>query len=154
EGYPPLVVASGYALIPFLAIRTWHHHPPHTNTDDTSETAPSIAQQLKARLPTIAPLATAAILGAGLAAFQLIPFTIRLHQLNLPYRQTPHDSLPPAALLTTAFPWAVGSPSRTTEFTWFGSFAFLGAAAVVLIIVALIAGRPRTLARGIYTYCV
>ncbi len=149
EGYPPLVVVAMYALAPFLAVRIWER----ARRDEAARQ--SVRQRIAAFAPGITPLAGGIALGMGLAAFQLVPFALRLGQLNLNYRGVEADqSLPPAAILTTAFPWASGGPSRLSALTYFESFCFLGAAAVVFIVVALARGAPQGVRQGVHRYLV
>lgn len=80
-------------------------------------------------------------LGAGLSAFQLLPFSKQLSSMDLAYRaQTPLDHSPPSSLLTTLVPNAQGlcingvsySPVNPIE-----NVAFIGVAAMVLGVVAI-----------------
>ena len=85
-------------------------------------------------------------LGAALSAFQLIPFARQLSTLNLDYRaQGPGNHSTLSSLLTTMVPDAQGlcingaSSGRDNPIE---SVAFIGVAAIVLGLVAIIA-RPR-----------
>ena len=94
-------------------------------------------------------------LGTGIAAFQLVPFGLRLRDLDLSYRTLETStSIPPAGLLTTALPWALGAPSRLDSLTYFQGFSFLGAAAVVFAFIGLVRGPLPSVGRAVYWYCV
>jgi hypothetical protein len=151
EGYPPLVVVSMYTLLPFLVIRVWQRSDPLDNT------RPSLWQRVATRLRAAVPLAEGVVLGVGFSAFQMIPFALRLTDLNLAYRESStHKSLPAASLLTTVFPWAVGSPAHpsisASAPNFVGSFSFLGAAAMVFVIVAIAARTAPTVSSAIQRY--
>ncbi len=96
--------------------------------------------------------ATGVLLGTAIAAVQLVPFAIRLNDLDIAYRdQTANVHLPFAALASAVMPFAFGSP---VDGNYFGpknlveSQSFLGGAAVVLVLVALAARPPAALRRG------
>ncbi|HEY3834787.1 MAG TPA: YfhO family protein [Acidimicrobiia bacterium] len=149
EGYPPLVVITAYVLLPFLAVRIWVRR---RAVDDGGV---RLWPRIRARLPDLAPLGAAVALGIGIAAFQLVPFGLRLGELNLAYRVTEvNDSSAPAGLLTTAFPWAIGNPARITVFTYFQGFSFIGAAAMVFAAIAIARGPLAAVGRAVYWYCI
>ncbi len=91
-------------------------------------------------------------LGTALAAVQLVPFAIRLRDLDISYRdQTSNVHLPFASLATAVMPAAFGSP---VDGNYFGpknlieAQSFLGGAAIVLVLVAIVARRPAALRAG------
>ena len=103
-------------------------------------------------------MAAATALGVAIATFQLGPFLIWGSGFDLSYRQNfRHTSLPAAALLTTFVPWALGTTQPAHMFplsNFVDNFSFLGAAAVVFAILAVIRGAPSGVSRGVYRYCV
>ncbi|HTG47151.1 MAG TPA: hypothetical protein VK646_05815 [Actinomycetota bacterium] len=140
EGFPSV---TGYAVIAaaiYAAVRL------------VAEREPAAA----ARRRTGAFLAVAAVLAVGVAAIQLLPFLHRLGLIDLAYRQqTAGDHLPLHAILTLAFPDALGSPLRRSYWgaiNYIELQSFIGASALVLIAVAAARGRELTVARGARTF--
>jgi len=134
EGYPPV---AGYALIAagiYMVARVAQTRQPGTGE----------------RLAVLERFGAAIMLGAGVAALQVLPFLNRLGELDIGYRQQASGShLPLRALVTLVFPNAFGSP---VDGSYFGDLhfqrtsyvvlnyqelqGFIGAAALVLILVA------------------
>jgi hypothetical protein len=154
EGFPPVllyaVVAAGlYVLVRMVA---------------ASE------QDVARRLKGIASFGGAAALGLSLTAFQVLPFLDQQGTLELGYRaQTADSHLPLRALVTLFVPNAFGSPVDGTFFGrrhyaptgfvrtgYLEQQSFIGATALVLILVAAIAlwRRPESnpLPRGVKSY--
>ncbi len=99
----------------------------------------------------LALVCTLAVLGAGLAAWQLAPFSAQIETVDTQYRQqTSQDRLPTGALLTTAVPNVIGSYDldRTeSKHNYFETQSFIGAGALVLVAAAFVRRRPRALPR-------
>ncbi|MGZ4794852.1 MAG: DUF7657 domain-containing protein [Acidimicrobiia bacterium] len=158
EGYPPLTVASLYAVGPFLLVRMFEDQPSGAAGTRSlwGRTKSGFARMGRGLRP--APwLLAGGVLGAALSAFQLIPFGFGLPFYNLDYRVTStHKSLPAASSLTTMFPWALGSPASPSHLpsypNFVDAFSFLGAAAIVLVLYALIRGRPAAVSAGVYRF--
>lgn len=161
EGYLPLLVVVLYALGAFLVVRWWDA------SGGRDPDRPSLSSRLRAAITPGVLLIAAFVLGATLVAFQLVPLLRGVDAYDITYRQNNANRLvPPAALLTSAFPWAQGSPAHPTtlavlnpevrRFTvnFVEQFAFLGAAAVVMALWALVRGSPSRVGRGVYGYCV
>jgi hypothetical protein len=107
---------------------------------------------LRARAGLLAGLASGVVLGVGLAAVHLLPFVDRLSWLGLDYRtRVAGQHLPLESLVTTAVPWAFGA---YVDGVYYGArnivetLSFVGAAAVVLILVAAIGAHQLSLPRG------
>ncbi|MGH3738730.1 MAG: hypothetical protein ACRDT6_24495, partial [Micromonosporaceae bacterium] len=101
--------------------------------------------------------------GVALTAFQLAPFVSYMSAAHVNGReQSPADHLPPESLVTAIAPWAMGSTDPARPPFWYlsvnlvESLVYLGAAAAVLVVVALaLPGAGRTLLpRGVWTYLV
>lgn len=151
-GYLPLVLVALVALALFLLVRWWDETP---------------RAEARDVLRAAGLLLGGVVLGAALVAFLLVPFVSGLGAYDLSYRS--HNAsgvIPPMALLTTAFPWAQGSPAhpgtlavlnpevRRFTVNFVEQFAFLGAAAVVMALWAVLRGRPPRVGRGVYRYSV
>ncbi|MGH3648412.1 MAG: hypothetical protein ACRDTM_14700, partial [Micromonosporaceae bacterium] len=105
----------------------------------------------------------AVVAGAALTAFQLVPFLSYMSAAHVNGReQTPGDHLQPESLVTAIAPWAMGSTDPSRPPFWYlsvnlvESLVYIGAAAAVLVVVALAlprAGRAL-LPRGIWAYLV
>ncbi|MEN3306686.1 MAG: hypothetical protein V7603_2888 [Micromonosporaceae bacterium] len=95
----------------------------------------------------------AALAGIGLAAFQLLPFLGFYRTYLIEGRsQTGDKHLDPGSLITSIAPWALGTADPTRPPLWYPrvnlveSMSYLGAGAVVLVIVAIAGARAaRTL---------
>jgi len=105
------------------------------------------------RAATLLRLGAGVALGIALAAIQLLPFAARLSFLGLDYRQAisgQHLSL--KSLVTAVVPWAYG---EYTDGVYFGErnivevLSFVGAAAVLLMLVAAVWGHRLGLPRGV-----
>lgn len=157
EGYPPVLVITAYVLVPFLIVRWWELSP--RGSADGLAVRDRVRERLRAAIRPMQLLVGATILGAAIAAFQLVPFLIWGSGFDLSYRQNfRHTALPAAALLTSIVPWALGTstqPAHDFSLTNFvDTFSFLGAAACVFVVVALIRGAPARVGRGVFRYCV
>ena len=161
EGYLPLVLVTLYALSAFLLIRWWEA------SRGRDPDRPSLSARLRTAVTPAGLIIAAFALGAALVAFQLVPLVRGLDAYDVTYRQNNANRLvPPAALLTSGFPWAQGSPAhpatlavlnpevRRFTVNFVEQFAFLGAAAVVMVLWALLRGRPSRVSRGVYGYCI
>lgn len=138
-GFPSVAGYALYALVPYLAVRAvvlargW--------MDATRRT-----------------LVGGAFIGLGglLVAFQLLPFASQLSGLGLDRRQRPSLHLPITSVITTAVPQVYGSCGARPG--WFGPYnqveliAFIGAAALVLVGVALLRGPSAHVERGVRGY--
>lgn len=157
EGYPPLLIATFYALGGFLIVRWWE------SARGGARDGPSIGARLRDAFRPAWLLAGAVGLGVALAAFQLLPFLFRLGVYDTSYRSGSADrKFPSSAMLTTMFPWAQGNPAHpgtpipfdhVTNFSMTEQFVFLGAAAVVFVFLALLVGAPKRVSAGVYRYC-
>ncbi len=157
EGYPPLLIATFYALGGFLLVRWWE------STRDEARGSLTLMARLRVGFRPAWLLAGAVVSGVALAAFQLLPFVIRLGTYDTSYRSSGADrQFPSSALLTAIFPWAQGNPAHrgtsipydhVTNFSITEQFVFLGAAAVVLVFLALLVGPPKRVTSGVYRYC-
>jgi hypothetical protein len=99
----------------------------------------------------------AVIVGVGIAAAQLLPFTAQVTGIDLSYReQTPRTHIPPRAVMTLAIPNALGSPVDANYFgrlgleragygpaTYHEVQSFLGMGALVLIVAGGVALTRR-----------
>ena len=161
EGYPPLLLASLYALAPFLLVRWWE-----SSTPDPDATRVSISSRVRGAASRVREAVTPAalvvgglVLGGAVAAFQLLPFVARLGELDTSYRVLErHVGTDAAQLLPIVFPSALGNPAIVGNQAVINPFVggrafFLGAAAVVFALLAMVRGRPATVSRGVYRYC-
>ena len=159
EGYLPLFVVVLYALGAFLLVRWWEA----SRASDPNRL--SLWTRMREGVTSAGLIIGGFALGAMLAAFQLVPMAQGLSRYDLTYRQHNADRIiSPSTLLTSAFPWAQGSPAHPEtlavlhpelhRFSFVEQFSFLGAAAVVMILWALVRGRPSCVGRGVYGYCV
>jgi hypothetical protein len=108
--------------------------------------------------------AAGALVGAlALMAFQLLPFSAVMSQVLIAGRdQQPDEHLSVASLITTLAPWALGSVKAADPPSWYlpvnlvESMSYIGAAGLVLIVVAVAAPwAARTfLPRGTWTFLV
>lgn len=114
-----------------------------------------------AELRSLATLAGAVVLGIAISAFQLLPFLSRLGGVKLGYReQSGASHLPPEALATTLVPDVFGSPVDRVGMAgvpgapvnYLEYQSFLGGVALVLLFVAAVRWRHRSLPRGVWTY--
>jgi hypothetical protein len=91
-------------------------------------------------------------LGTAVAAVQLVPFALRLNDLDISYRdQSTNAHLPFAALASSVMPFAFGNPAAGNYYgpkNLVEAQSFLGGAALVLVLVALVARPPAGLRRG------
>ncbi len=134
EGYPPLAGYAAIAAGAYILVRV--ASLPHSRTGQ--------------KLGVLGLFGAGIALAAGIAALQIIPFLNRLGRLDLGYRkQGPGSHLPLRTIITLVFPNAFGSP---VDGNYFGGLhyrpatyvvlnyqelqGFIGAAAVVLILVA------------------
>jgi hypothetical protein len=157
EGYPPLVIGMLYALVGFLVVRWWE-------AGSREAGGPAFGERVRAAVKPALMVAGGIALGAALVAFLLLPFAARVGLYDTSYRSESVDrNLPEIALLTSVFPWAQGSPAHAgtsipvdhvTNFSIIEQFAFLGAAAMVFLLLVLVFGRPRRVTTGVYRYCV
>jgi hypothetical protein len=97
--------------------------------------------------------AAAVGVGAALTAWQLLPFASSLGGYGLSRPQTSASHLPAISLATSIFPTAFGSCGG--GFSYFGPIndietnGFIGAAALVLVVVALVRRPPRNMPAGV-----
>ncbi len=114
----------------------------------------SYRRQLRQLVRVLVTALAGLVGGAALAAVQLVPFAVYMsHAYVADRQQTDQSRLSPLALLTTLAPWSLGTtnPDRPPAFFAFGpassnnnlveAMSYLGATAVVLVLVAL--GRYR-----------
>ncbi|WP_213455028.1 YfhO family protein [Rhizomonospora bruguierae] len=131
-GFPAV---TGYTLAtagPYLLVRT-------------------LAEHRRRWRPVLADLFAAAggiLAGVLLTAFQLIPwFQFMSHSYVRDRGQTPEQHLSIATLVTTVAPWALGSTDPGRPPYWYRSvnmiesLSYLGAAALVLVLAALLLAR-------------
>ena len=160
EGYLPLFLITMYALAAFLVVRWWE-----SSRGDAPD-RPSLASRLRAAVTPAGLLIGGFALGAALVAAQLVPMALGLGDYDLSYREVNSARvISPASLITSAFPWAQGSPAHPASLAvvhpeirrhiinFIEQFAFLGAVAVVLALLAVLLGRPSRVSRGVYRYC-
>lgn len=105
----------------------------------------------------------AVLAGLALTAVQVLPFLSFMSTAQIDGReQTPNDHLLPESLVTAIAPWAMGSTDHSRPPFWYlpvnlvESLVYVGAAAVVLVVVALAmprAARAHT-AHGVWGYLV
>jgi membrane protein YfhO len=155
-GYPPLMIATFYALAGFLVVRWWEA----TRWAD----GPTVGERLRAAVKPALLVAGGVALGVALVAFQLLPFLARVGVYDTAYRAESGDrNLPEMALLTSVLPWGQGSPAHpgtaipvdhVTNFSIIEQFVFLGAAAMVFLLLVLVFGRPRSVTAGAYRYSI
>jgi hypothetical protein len=137
-----LLTAAAYLLVRTLAEPDRHWRP--------------VASRLAAAGAAVAA-------GAGLAAWQLVPWARHIATvLVLGRSQDPGSHIPPEALLTAIAPYAFGTVSPAHPPDWFGPLrlidadAYIGAAALVLVLAAV--ALPRTaralLPRGVWWFLV
>ncbi len=142
-GFPAVTFFVLGALAVYVVARSLAIHKTSSRTKISTK-----ALRIGLNLTVICALA---ILGAGLAAWQLAPFSAQIETVDTEYRhQTSQDRLPVAALLTTAVPNVIGSYDldRTeSKHNYFETQSFIGAGALVLVAVALVRRRPRSLPR-------
>ncbi|MCG7286822.1 YfhO family protein [Cellulomonas sp. ACRRI] len=133
-GFPAVVGYAAYAVLGYAVVRLVSLHA-----------------GLRAWLRSAALGVTGALLGAGLAAWQMVPFALHaLSTIDFEARaQNPERHLSWLALATTAVPQLIGDVSDHAESFWIvranpvESLSYVGAAAVVLVVAAL-ATRQRT----------
>lgn len=101
--------------------------------------------------------------GVLLAAVQLVPWVQSMQSAFVEGReQTPQDTLPVAGLVTSIAPWALGSTNLDRQPFWYltenlvESMSYVGAAAVVLAVIAAAAIRRgrAILPGGVWTFLV
>lgn len=113
-------------------------------------------QDLAAR--AVALLGTAFWVGVGVAltAVQLLPFAVQLARTDLDYREGGFtQQLPDVSLITSVLPRVMASakaplfapPDNAIEYN-----AYLGSAALLLVLLALLAPRPQRMPRGVLSY--
>ncbi|MGZ6967962.1 MAG: DUF7657 domain-containing protein, partial [Acidimicrobiia bacterium] len=161
EGYPPLVLASMYALAAFLVLRWWESSTPEPDADNRLSRSARMRRTASGLTGAITPAVLViggVVLGAAIAAFQLLPFISRLGVYDTSYRSLDeHIGFHAAALLTTMFPQALGDQAQVgreafNNFVPTGRMLFLGAATVVLALWAVVRGRPEKVGRVTYRY--
>jgi hypothetical protein len=138
-GFPAVVGYALYAAAPYLLLRLW-------------------GSRVLTVLRAAAVAGGAALLGAGAVAVLLLPFLGQLRALDyLAQRgQTPDMHLPAAMLATLAVPDAFGTEATDDRIPYWGtvnsieSLSFVGAGALVLVLVALV--RPPAAPRGVRAY--
>ncbi|NUP48903.1 MAG: YfhO family protein [Catenulispora sp.] len=115
------------------------------------------------RLGLLAGLTTGVAAGIGLAMFQLLPFARFYSSWLIQGRgQTGADHLNPVTFLTSFAPWAFGGVASDGPQLWFldqnavESLSFVGAAVLVLALVAVLALRRgrALLPRGVWVFFV
>ncbi|MFD0631328.1 hypothetical protein ACFQ9X_06480 [Catenulispora yoronensis] len=113
------------------------------------------------RLGELAGLATGVAAGIGLAMFQLLPFARFYSSWLIEGRgQTGVDHLNPASFLTSFAPWAFGGVASDGSQLWIldqnavESLSYVGAAVLVLVLVAVLALRRgrAILPRGVWVF--
>lgn len=114
-------------------------------------------------LGTLAAGAAGVVGGVALSAAQLVPFTLFMQSAFVEGRsQTPQDHLAAESLVTSIAPWALGGVSQDGAPRWFleqnfvESLSYMGAAALVLAIVAVASVRAArdVLPRGVWSLLV
>ena len=162
EGYPPLFLASLYALAPFLVVRWWESstpdpdHRPRVSIPSRVSYPPRLA--VREAVTPAALVIGGLVLGAAVAAFQLIPFLARVGVYDTSYRNADaRVGIQAATLLTTIFPQAFGDPAQVGRdaigsLVPVGHLFFVGAATVVFALWAVVQGRPHEVGRVTYRY--
>ncbi len=146
-GFPAV---TGYALMLggiYLLVRVWAEY----------------RGQWRRMVAILAGASAALGAAAGLAAIQLLPFVSAMSgALVRGRRQSPADHLEPQSLITTIAPWAMGSTGRARPPFWYlptnfvESLSYVGAAALVLVVVAVATpwAARAALPRGVWSFLV
>ncbi len=139
SGFPAVTGYAMYAVGPYAVLRFWS----------------SAGRDLKARL-RVAVLAAAAVgVGVALTAVQLLPFAAQLTTRTASRGQSPAAHLAPLTLATALIPNALGSCAGLTYFGPMNDVetnAFVGAAVLVLVVLALVRKPSSSVPRGVRTY--
>jgi hypothetical protein len=144
-GFPSVTGFALYAVVPYLVVRA------------VSLSKATARRWADAATRTVIGLGFLG-LGAGLVAFQLLPFASQLSSLGLQRAQTASNHLPLLSLVTAAAPTVYGVCGARSPY--FGPFndvetnAFIGATALVLAGVAVLRGPSSFVPRGIRAYFV
>lgn len=113
------------------------------------------------RLSVVALAAAGVVLGVAVAAFQLLPFVQELGAVSTGSRaQSPGSHSPLESLVLTLAPDALGGTNPTTQVQWFGlshpveEMSYVGAAALVLVALGVVARRRPGTPSGVRGYFV
>lgn len=147
EGFPAVTLWAHVAAAAYAAVRVWRDGdlPAWERLD------PAGAGRPRRRRLTAAGTATAAAMAAGvaLAAFQLVPFVLRLTELDLSHRvEKLSTGLPVESLGTLVVPDLLGNPADRVFFgpdNYVEIQAFVGGAVLLLALVAAVAAARRWL---------
>ncbi|HEV2088078.1 MAG TPA: hypothetical protein VGR21_07185, partial [Cryptosporangiaceae bacterium] len=146
-GFPAV---TGYALMLggiYLVVRVWAEYP----------------GQWRRVLAILAGASAALAAAVGLAAVQLLPFVSSMTGALVRGRlQSSADHLQPQSLITAIAPWAMGSTGRARPPFWYlpenfvESLSYVGAAALVLVVVAVATpwAARAMLPRGVWSFLV
>ncbi|WP_173052465.1 hypothetical protein [Phytohabitans houttuyneae] len=146
-GFPAVTAFTLFTAAPYLLVRAFAAYP----------------GQARRALGVVAGAAAGLAGAVALVAFQLLPFARQMSQVLIAGREQQSDEhLSAASLITSIAPWALGSvaPSRPPE--WYlpvnlvESMSYVGAAGLVLIVVAVAApwAARAFLPRGTWSFLV
>jgi hypothetical protein len=146
-GFPAVTAFTLFTAAPYLVVRAVAAYP----------------GQVRRVVGVVAGAAGALVGALALMAFQLVPFSVVMSQVLIAGRdQQPDEHLSVASLITTLAPWALGTVRAADPPSWYlpvnlvESMSYIGAAGLVLIVVAVAAPWvARTfLPRGTWTFLV
>lgn len=137
--FPAIVFYALYVLLPYVGVRL---------LADSS-------QRWRDRLGSAVGIGSGLLLGAGLAAYALVPFAVRLMDRDLGDRaQSSKSFLGMASLVTTVAPTALGLSTEGAGHDYYErtnqveAISFLGATTVLLALLAVALPATRLLPRG------
>ena len=141
-GFPAIVGYALYVLAGYIAIRLFAQRD----------------RPGRARLATAGGAGAGVVAGVLLAAVVLVPFAMRMPDLDLGDRaEGPGDSLGIATLVTAVAPDALGLSTRGPGAGYFGTrnqvegISFVGVTTVLAALAALCLPRPRAMPPGVRT---
>lgn len=138
-GFPAVVAYSFYAGVPYFLVR-----------------AIAAGTGWRGLLMGLLRSALGTVVGAGLAAFQLVPFVaFSRTSIDLSARNFVGSHLPTETLASAIVPYLLGYPNGT-HYSWpvhyIEGFSYLGAGSAVLIVVALVTMARRPAPRAVIPY--
>jgi hypothetical protein len=143
SGFPAVTGYTLYAVVPYLALRA------------VTLSKENARRWLDAAARTLIGVVFLG-LGAALVAFSLLPFADQLNEIQLSRSATALVHLPLLSLVTAAAPTVYGACGAQS--LYFGPIsdveanAFIGAAALVLIGIAVLRGPSSIVPRGVRAY--
>lgn len=146
EGFPAITLWAHLAAGVFALVRAL---PPRIRPGNVATRARNGGRRLGPGRALLVPLG-GVVLGAMLAAVQLLPFAFRLGELDLAYRAEKVGVLPWRMIATMVVPDAFGNPAEKV-FYGFRNYveinAFAGATVVVLALTGLVLGSASRVPR-------